>query len=616
MKKQILVPVVILLSALATQAQLSNASKLPSDAMMVFSFNFGNIKEKIDISRLKKLEMVDYLYTNLKRGMGEDSSIVKKMYADPKKYGVNLEPSVQLFLRETTNNEGTTTLSPALLLHLSSSKKYEKLMKALYSDGTEYQDFLETRDSYKIFTTYQSVFIWDKRRLYILPVTSDNRGLLDQEIDALLSINLKSSLATNQSYLTSGIDQSDIGYWLNYEKFLTFSQHQSQINDINFFEVDMERMKGTQTNIGLNFMKGALVLDAIGKASELLRKENRTIYSKKVNPDFINYIEKDSLIAMLSLAVDVKEFKTAFENNYGHLLDSLEAMVEKELLTEATDSNKAVKEINKELESDTLDWSDRQKLYQELELVQDSLVNAGMENIDFKIDSTLQEFRMTREDAWNLFKGDLLMAATGTYTVLDTIIATEYVENEDGEYEYQNIEKTEERPVPLFIGMMTVNLVDKAEFALKKLATEGFLKQTEDYYYVTVSKYNYFVKLNGNVLILTNDLTMVEKKYQKGRSMVNSMMDNELKNNTLDNVFYSFVDIEKILNKIPDPDGQMDSYLQPAKETFKNLESKSNFETDDNMNSYSALHFQQKNDNSLHILFDLANAYFKLFTGL
>ena len=94
------------------------------------------------------------------------------------------------------------------------------------------------------------------------------------------------------------------------------------------------------------------------------------------------------------------------------------------------------------------------------------------------------------------------------------------------------------------------------------------------------------------------------------------MISNELQKNTLENVFYSFVDIENILNRIPDPESQMERYLEPAKATFKHLESKSNFELDQNMNSRTALEFQQKNENSIHILFYLANAYFKLFTGL
>lgn len=616
MKKHILYSLLSLVTLVGAQAQLSNASKLPSDVMMVFSFNFEHIKQKIDIPRLKKLEMVDYLYSSAKRGMGEDSAVVKKMYADPKKYGLNLEPALQLFLRETSYTDENSSLSPALLFHLSSAKKFEKLMKTLFNEGTEYLDFLETKGSFKIYKTYQSAFVWNKKTLYILPITSDNRGFLEKEIDALLALNPTTSLASNQSYLTSGIDKSDIGYWLNYEKFLAYGQHESQTNGTNFFEVDMDRMRGTETNIGLNFLNGALVIEALGKANELLKKESRAVYSKKVNPDFINYLEKDSLIAMLSLAVDIKEFKSSFEHNYGHLLDSLEVMVEKELLEEVSDSNQAIKNILKELDSDTLDWSQKQVLYNRLETVQDSLVTAGMQNMDQKIDSTLQEFQMTREDAWNLFEGDLLLAATGTYTVLDTIIATEYVENQEGDYEYQNIEKTQERPVPLFMGMMTVNLVDKAEFALKKLATEGFLKQKADYYYVSISKYNYYIKLNGNVLILTNDLSLVEKKYQKGQVMVHSMISNELQKNTLENVFYSFVDIENILNRIPDPESQMERYLEPAKATFKHLESKSNFELDQNMNSRTALEFQQKNENSIHILFDLANAYFKLFTGL
>ena len=614
MKKILLATVAFLVAVHGLNAQ-NSAAKIPSDALMVLSLNFSNLNKKIDVDRIKSLDVVNMAFQQTKRSFGKDSSVVEKIYKSPKSYGVDLEPSAKFFLRNTKDNDGATDYLPVFMVNLSKSKKFEKLLKTLFDEGDEYKEFLEVKEGYKYYRASRSVIIWTKSTAYFFPISYNNRDVVEENISSLM--NVSNSLISNKSYLSSKISSNDVSYWLDYNKLLEIAKEQNKDEDDLFYNFNSEKLKGTETSISLNFAKGALLFDILGKTNEEIRLENALIYNKKVNPEFFNYVSNDSLIGLFSGALDVKELKNYVEKNYEKVLDSLEHKIERSILEDLVDTNEVLISLREQLKSDSLDWRDRWPLYDSIRDVEDSLVEIEMKKIDETIDSTLNEFNLTRDQACDFFKGDFMFASTGVYQVLDTVETIEYTENEYGEFEYTTVEVTKEVPAPLIVAMATVNLVDKCSSALEKLESEGLIKKEEgkDYYYITVTKYDFFIKLSGNVLIYTSDRNIVELPYIQGKNIYNDAIDEKILSNALSSVSYGYVNIDKIIKRIPS-EGQSARMIDPLKETFNYLEFSSNLNEDKDISTNLSLNFMKENDNSLHILLDLANEYFKLYSGM
>lgn len=617
MKKQIILSLGILLSAITFSFSQTNdiSSRIPSDAIMVINFNLGNTHSKINLDEIKKLEMVEFAYKTMKQATRKDSTILKKIYKDPNSYGINLKPSVTIAIRNNKDEYGENHINATYMMNLSNTKKFEKLMKVIFDEGTEYKDFLEAKGGYKIFKSSSFAFIWNATTLYISPVIFGSEIDAEQEIDKIVYINKTNSLASNATFSEKYISKDDINYWMDYNKFLEVYQDEIKSKDKKLFEVDLERIKGIETSFGMSFDNGKISFDAISKVNELLKQENKAIYSKQVNPEFFNYVNSDSLLGYYSMAFNIAELKTSLEKNYKNLVDTLEKSVQRKFLEKNLDSTKSIVLLQKQLDSDTLEWDKEMEIRDSLDKKLDSLVNLQMKNIDKMIDGKLKDYGLTRADAWNLFKGDFMVAATGMYDVIDTIKTIEYSENMDGEMSYNEIEKTKKVPTPLFVSMASINLIDKCKFALNKLEKDGVIKKSGDYYYVTVTKYDFFIKLNNDILIFTNDKKIVEAKYTKGKNIFGNAVSSDMIKKSIESPFYIYTDIEKILKKIP-TEGEMEKkMMQPALETFKNFEASSTMQENLDLSSSASLNFK-KEGNAIHILLNMANDYYKVFTNM
>lgn len=615
---KIKITLAFLLGTFLTSLSQNNfiGNNLPSDVMMVVNFNLKKIHSSVDLDRIKNLDLIEFAYSMGKKNAGEDSTIIKRFYKDPNYYGINLESSVSFGFRQIEDEYGNKDLKVVTVLDLSKAKKFEKLLKIIFDEGTEYQDFLEAEGSFKIYKSKSLAYIWNKTNLYLVPIDYSNRETIDEELENIVKLTTATSLATNKSFLNSNILKDDIHFWMDYDKFLLMQQEEMEKIESKkrLFNMDLERIKGTEADFGLNFKDGQIVIDAISKVNTILKNENGKIYSKKVNPEFFNYIEADSLIGFYSMALDINEMKSSLESNYKNLLDTLEQTVQRAIIETSLDSNKTIVALRKQLDTDTIEWSESVKLNDSIATITTELTNLAMENINTTVDSTFDAFDMTRQDAWNLFAGDFLIASTGVYQVIDTIKTIEFGENEDGEAVYQDVEKTVKSPRPLFLTMATINLVDKCQNALSKLESEGIIKKQDDYFYVSVTKYDFFIKLNGDVLIFTNDKNIVTKNHKQGENMFGTVVNTEIVSKSTSSPIYIHVDLDKIIKNVAKEGSTPEMYLNPVMETFDTFEVFSSLLANNDLNSASQLNFKKKDDNAVHIIFDLANEYYKLFT--
>lgn len=591
----------------------NSAKKLPSDSWMVFSFNFQNLHKKIDIDRVKRLEMVEYGYNMMKREFGEDSSVIKKIYDDPKNYGVNLEPSARFFMRLSKDEDDDYKFSPGLLVNLSKSKKFEKLLKVFFDKGDEWKDFLEVKNGYKVFKAKGMAIVWTKTNAYFLNIERGNRDTIDDDIVSLM--NPKNSLITNKSYVNSSISKNDLSYWLDYEKYMAYAKDLSKDDKNNLFDFDINQIKGLESTFSFNFAKGAVLLNSISEMNESMTEDYKKIYSKKINPAFFQQINGDSLVGMASGAIDINELRGFLETKYEKVLDTLEHTIERSYLDEVADSNEVILSLKEKLDS-TVSYVERRELRDSIKTIKDSIIDFEMTQVNSKIDSTLGEFNLSREEAWDFFTGDFMIASSGVYTVIDTVETYEYVENEDGEYVYAPVESTKEVPTPLFLAMATVNLTDKCTYALEKLDEEGIIEKEEgkNYYNLTVSKYDYYIFMHDDILTYTNDKSLVDMEHKKGISLFESKVKKPVLTNALASNMYGFVDINRVMALVP-KDESSKKHLEKIENRFDNVEFISKITPTGKSVSKLAWNFIDKEDNSLHNLLDLANDYFKIFNG-
>lgn len=260
---------------------------------------------------------------------------------------------------------------------------------------------------------------------------------------------------------------------------------------------------------------------------------------------------------------------------------------------------------------------ERDSIWELIYAREDSLEAYYYDGRDSIINTVLAKYDLKQENLWSLFTGDVLFASNGTFEVVDTFYTYEYVENQDGEWAYDEVQKTRTFPAPLFKLLIGVNYGSSVKKALDDVMgmmdehLSDFKVERKDGYFVIDAKYTklYLSVFNDKYILLTNNKPFFEEVGTKGykNNLANTKEFDYL---TKEGSAFFYANINAILKKTEKGDPQDIAMFKIFEETFVSFDAGTQPDERNGYSGFSNINFSKKDDNSIHILFDLANEIF------
>ena len=363
----------------------------------------------------------------------------------------------------------------------------------------------------------------------------------------------------------------------------------------------------------------------------------------------LKYVSSENLLGFAGMSTDMKATKEFYEQEYESLYDSAYNVYSKLLISDFVDDDSTIKAWRKQVYGGNMDaayaeeavyeeeeqvfaveaegnkegltWEQRDSIKTLISERSDSLKDFYFEGRDSIINHYLGKYDLKQDDLWNVLTGDLLLASNGTFQIIDTFKTYEYIENQDGEWAYEEVEKTRKIPVPLIKLLVGVNYPQSVESMLNDLmiffAKSGGTFNYEkkgDYFVIDAAGYTkvYVGVLADKYLLITNNEDFVnnvgDKGYDKNLGMA-SVHDPLTK----EGPSFFFLDISKALKISEKGAPQQIDMLRILQRTFINLTILASLEKGNPVGETQIK--MGKEHNTLEQLFELSNDIYLYYTS-
>lgn len=643
--KTYFLPVLLMVFAQCLQAQPSNRMlrQIPGDALLVSHINTGALNEKLDIDRLKGLPIVQYYAEQGIRSAGEDSTIIKKLYDNPDEYGISLTSYIYMFLDldvDISGDDAAENVKNApppqfyTVIPLNSRRKFQQFLQQVLKE--QYDDFVQKEWGYKYYYKRNFAIGWSRN---FMVMTSGGKSSLEntEEVfkdifDRSFKVKRRESLLKSDDYETAQAERNDMGAWFNMDRLLDLSEKSEDLDETLF--TFMEDLRGSHMSFNLNFEKGKIVLENITGLEDELSVYTKDLYAKRLNPKMLHYIDPSKMQSVSGFAFNVETVKDYIEDeshgDFGmdSVLDFLQEAVIDEWTKDETyypieDFEEAVEveEMEDTFEDAEEEVVEESEADQEEEIsepeetteeVQDTLSVQDEMSIEEQIDSTLHEFQLDREDLWTIFKGDILLGLTGSYEKVDTFMTYEYIENEDGDYVYDEIEKTEISRSPYYRGMMTTGDPKKLKNIFLKLDSLNFVDADGDRFKTVESDPRAYIWIleEDSLLIVTNEEEFNPAYDRRDDITENGMIGEYFR----DYPFFVHIDYQQI-SDLMNPQGNDKQLNDEALKYLSGFKFISRITDNNNLLTGTSVILKNPEDNSLHQIFDIVNGFYERMTS-
>ncbi len=600
--------------------------KVPKDAMIVMSFNFEHFLDKVSTDQFKSYEMVQYAYKMMKKDMGKDSTILKKLYKNPKSYGLAINPASVYFLKVDTAGKSVRDMNftNGFIVPLKSGKKFEKLMVQTMKE--KFIDFVEQENGYKYYLDNGVVIGWDKKNLVLMLSTNKEKTL--SELNQFMTQSSTTSIigdVTAKKALSTG---NDITYLLKiapllgvYKKVLAkefkgddFPKELNPSRILSLFNLEDQ-----SSTLGLNFDNGTIGYTQTSTIMKSQRQFSDLLQNERVNSKFRQYLPHNQVYGILSFATDIKKMRAMeYNSETQEIADSVQSYFQDVLKLVLLENDSSV--IHLKEQRDTLKWNDydkKKELSKQLKTLKDSLYVQKADTLQHAMDSVLTAYNLTEENLWNIFKGDFLLAYTGSQAVIDTFLTHDYIENEDGDYEYKSVKKTRSINIPNFRTFATSNAPQLLIQILDTLVSNEKLNKEDGYYALPIpfdNGINFYFAVKDNIFCLSNDKDFLTKTFITGK-MVENPVSGKVYDLAFGNISAGYFDIAQAINLLGDarPTGSSGMVLQKFQDLFNNISMTSNYYNGETKSQFNLNMNGEKN--SILLLMDMGNELFLEFNG-
>jgi hypothetical protein len=231
-------------------------------------------------------------------------------------------------------------------------------------------------------------------------------------------------------------------------------------------------------------------------------------------------------LSYLSLNIDAvhETVKEKFEEEY----EAAQKEMAENLMQLSMKDDPRMQEIETQLQDTTLSYSQYDSLYEIKGDIRTEMKQKLKGRSKYALDSLSKEqLGVPFDSIWNIWNGDILLGITGSYHVQDTFTKYEYTETEDGEFDYQEIQKIRSLRLPYTTMILPMNATKPIENVLKTALKKGAIVETSTagMYKFIAGKYPvYFGITDDRYVYISNDSLVLEKRVSK----VNSNIQNRL----------------------------------------------------------------------------------------
>lgn len=615
---------------------------IPNESYCVVSLNTSNIAEKLDIERIKALPVIKTAFDELKKGAHKDSVTLKKFYEDPNSLGVALEPSITAFFHFTESEHDDPIGFAGAMIPLSNGIKFDLLLKNVLQGK---YDEVKSGKGYKYLPQGNAVIAWNKKYLtFYTAFDFKGKHLLDEHLERVYKGDAKKSLLLNKEYKTFSSRKNDFSIWVDVNKVERLIKNASQL--LATPNPNMISFQTSSIEFELNFEDGEIALASKQHHSPELQDLINKSYSQRINRDMLKYISNEELLGFAGLSVNLEVVREMYDNKYTTLYDTIYNSASREIIKDLVKNDSIVKSLRNSIHTDAeeaevvpaeeedvveytetpannnegLSYEQRDSIWTLIYDREDSIADYYYNSRDSIISSVLGKYGLKKDDLWNAFTGDILFASNGTFEVVDTFYTYEYVENQDGEWAYDEVRKTRTFPAPLFKTLVGINYPGAIKMALDDIITlakenlPDFKIEKEGDYYLINAKYTtlYLGVFNDSYLLLTNNKELIDTAGSNGydNNLANS---NEFDYLTKGSPSFLYANINATLKKSEKGAPEQVDLFKLFEETFVSFDAATKQDDRGGYSGKSSINLSKKDDNAVHILFDLANKIYHYY---
>lgn len=313
----------------------STLDYVPESAMAVFRVNPALINQKMDIAEIQQLEMFDMVLEQMTSSLPpEQQAEAYKILTSPSQYGMDLLQPYCFFMApgvERLNLFGmvlelsnTTTFSEAISKQLTGMAPETNMVQregfVEYSLGNNmylvWNEQVAMIASGQVETDYSNY--WDLTEEELAQQEEENAQMIQQGVANLINRGFGNAINKNNKYQQSTANSSDLHFWMDYESLMDLGTSMagglgamSTLGMGGYMEMLQGYYKDMDLDMGIEFVQGAMKMKVNLFADENLLEIYEEGYDKKLNKDFLKYIDGESTIGYAFWNMDFEEVMEA-----------------------------------------------------------------------------------------------------------------------------------------------------------------------------------------------------------------------------------------------------------------------------------------------------------------
>lgn len=464
----------LIISLFASCSKDDNYVKIiPSDASMVMSFNAKALNEKSNVEDITKTE---FYQMALEEADKEDVGKIEdyvKLAQHSDENGIDLNNTFYMFM------QGASGRNPVVgfTFPLTDKAKFKTVLEEKLTEEEIVYSIVNKNDIeyLDIETGNQALFAWNDKQVLIYANSGNFEETVNNGIE-LFNNKDETSALSNESFNEFLKNSKDISLWLNYGKFMGMMPPQQMLV---YSQLPFD-FKDTYAEMHASFNKGEIIVETTfhpNKELEAMMKKY-DVYGNSFNTDITDYIPANNY-ANIGMSVDFNAYyellREMFEESQGENIDKF--IVEFEAQTEM-------------------------KLDELLDALGGS-VYAGIYDIKTKQVETTD---------WNA-----------------------YMESKEDNKKLEDFNMMKEVPVPLFA--VATDVTDEKVFDLVKKFGQGMFVEKDGYLMIKNRDMNMFLNWNEEVLLFTNDSTLIAN-FTNSKKADNNLSKSDVGKAIADNNVY------------------------------------------------------------------------------
>ncbi len=273
---------------------------IPKEATVVASVNFGSIYGKIDMARIKKLNLWEKFEKMVDKS--DELAILSEVMRNPKESGINLTSNIWFFSMQEKRNRA----AGGMVVPLNDEGDFEKLLRKSNTKGG-----VEKEDKYK-YVKYNDNMLVGWANSTAIFYFNDDEDKLVKGLDNIMVMEKADCILSNELFADFKNESHDAGAWLNYAELVNLA-------GLGKDEKDMLSNYGVDNaagNFSLDFGKNDIKLVMSNSFKDKEKSEEINIFnSSGLSDAHMQNMTPDEVFGLFSASVNIKKVLESVSKN-------------------------------------------------------------------------------------------------------------------------------------------------------------------------------------------------------------------------------------------------------------------------------------------------------------